>query len=64
MSDEKKGDWCPIWDGLFWTFIADHTPFFLQNPRLSMMARTWEKMSAEKQREHRKAADGFLDGLK
>ncbi len=63
MSDEPKGDWCPIWDGLFWTFIADHLPFFLKNPRLSMMARSWEKMSAEKQAAHRKAADGFLANL-
>lgn len=60
MSDEPKGEWCKIWDGLFWTFIADHTPFFLKNPRLSMMARTWEKMTAEKQEAHRQAADGFL----
>ncbi len=63
MSDEPKGDWCRIWDGLFWTFIADHTPFFLKNPRLSMMARSWEKMTAEKQAAHREAADGFLAEL-
>ena len=63
MSDEPKGDWCGIWDGLFWTFIADHTPFFLKNPRLSMMARSWEKMSSEKQNAHRQAADKFLATL-
>jgi deoxyribodipyrimidine photolyase-related protein len=64
MSDEPKGDWCAIWDGLFWTFIADHTPFFLKNPRLSMMARSWEKMSEEKKQFHRKTADEFLGSLK
>jgi deoxyribodipyrimidine photolyase-related protein len=63
MSDEAKGDWCGIWDGLFWTFIADHTPFFLKNPRLSMMARTWEKMPASKQAAHRAMADNFLASL-
>jgi deoxyribodipyrimidine photolyase-related protein len=63
MSDEPKGDWCRIWDGLFWTFIADNTPFFLKNPRLSMMARTWEKMSAGKQESHRTAAGEFLAAL-
>ena len=61
MSDEPKGPWCQVWDGLFWTFIGDHSPFFLKNPRLSMMARSWEKMSPEKQEAHRKAAEGFLD---
>ena len=63
MSDEPKGDWCRIWDGLFWTFIADYQPFFLKNPRLSMMARNWEKMSEEKQAGHREAAMGFLESL-
>ena len=63
MSDEPKGAWCQVWDGLFWTFIGDHTPFFLKNPRLSMMARSWEKMTPEKQESHRDAADGFLAGL-
>jgi deoxyribodipyrimidine photolyase-related protein len=63
MSDEEKGDWGPIWDGLFWSFIADHTPFFLKNPRLSMMARSWEKMAPEKQSVHREAAARFLATL-
>ena len=63
MSDEPKGPWCQIWDGLFWTFIGDHTPFFLKNPRLSMMARSWEKMTPEKQEAHRSAADSFLAEL-
>lgn len=64
MSDESKGPWCPVWDALFWTFIGDHTPFFLKNPRLSMMGRNWEKQSPEKQAAHRKIADDFLAGLK
>jgi deoxyribodipyrimidine photolyase-related protein len=60
MSDEPKGDWCAVWDGLFWTFIADHLPFFGSNPRLSMMARSWMKMTTEKQHAHRRAAEGYL----
>lgn len=63
MSDESKGPWCEIWDGLFWTFIADHTGFFLSNPRLSMMARTWLKLPGEKQNAHRMAAETFLAKL-
>lgn len=64
MSNEKKGDWCPIWDGLFWSFIGDHSDFFLSNPRLSMMARNWEKQDADKKKAHRQAAEGFLKSLK
>ncbi|MES2474476.1 MAG: cryptochrome/photolyase family protein [Verrucomicrobiota bacterium] len=60
MSDESKGPWCEVWDGLFWTFIADHAEFFLTNPRLSMMARTWLKMPTTKQAAHRHAAESYL----
>lgn len=63
MSDEAKGPWCRVWDGLFWSFIAVHEEFFLRNPRLSMMARTWQKLAAEKQAGHLEAAAGFLAEL-
>jgi deoxyribodipyrimidine photolyase-related protein len=63
MSDELKGPWCRVWDGLFWSFIGDHREFFLKNPRLSMMVRTWEKLSPEKQADHRRSARDFLVGL-
>ncbi len=63
MSDETKGPWCGVWDGLFWTFIGDHLPFFLKNPRLSMMARSWEKQSPEKKSAHRQAAETFLASI-
>ncbi len=64
MSDEKKGEWYEIWDGLFWSFIGDHADFFLSNPRLSMMARNWNKQDPAKQKAHRHAAEGFLKSLK
>lgn len=63
MSDEPAGDWCAIWDALFWTFIADELKFFSANPRLSMMARTWEKLGHEKQETHRRTAERFLQTL-
>jgi len=63
MSDEPKGPWCGIWDGLFWSFIGDHADFFMRNPRLSMMARNWEKMGSERQNEHRKKSGAFLHSI-
>ncbi len=63
MSDEPKGPWCEVWDGLFWSFIGDHTGFFLKTPRLSMMARNWEKMGSLKQNAHRENAENFLRRL-
>ena len=64
MSDEKKGPWTETWDALFWTFVADHQELFLKNPRSSMMARNWQKFSAEKQSGLRERADDFLAGLR
>ena len=30
MSDYRKGDWCEVWDGLFWSFIQRHGDLFPQ----------------------------------
>jgi len=63
MSDYKKGKWSVIWDGLFWRFMDVHRDFFLSNPRLGMLVRTYDKMSEEKKRGHHKVAERFLEGL-
>lgn len=48
MSNYKKGNWCNVWDALFWNFMNKHRHFFLSNPRLAMLIRTYDKMSDEK----------------
>lgn len=63
MSDFKKGDWCEVWDGLFWTFVADHHEFFLKNYRMAQMARLYERMDPSKQAAHRENAEEFLRKL-
>ena len=63
MSDFKKGPWQAVWDGLFWRFIHVHRDFFLKNPRMGMMVRTFDKMAAEKQKAHLRNAAAFLDEL-
>ena len=63
ISDHKRGDWCEVWDALFWTFIADYHEFFASQPRLSMMARTCEKLGP-KLVAHRRKAETFLGNLK
>ncbi len=62
MSDFRRGEWCAIWDALFWTFIADHRDVFLSNPRLTMMARLVEKQGA-KLDAHRRIAERYISGL-
>jgi deoxyribodipyrimidine photolyase-related protein len=63
MSDYPKGDWQVIWDGLFWRFMHVHRDFFLSNPRLGMLVRTFDKMAPEKQQQHLLAAEKFLGNL-
>ncbi len=63
MSDYPKGDWQPIWDGLFWRFMHTHRDFFLKNPRLGMLVKTFDKMPEEKQQGHMKQAEKFLKKL-
>lgn len=63
MSDYKKGQWQEVWDGLFWRFMDKQRNFFLKNPRLSMLIRSFDKMSEEKKQNHLSNAEQFLDSL-
>jgi deoxyribodipyrimidine photolyase-related protein len=60
MGDWPKGPWQEIWDGLFWRFMHVHRNFFLQNPRLGMLIKTFDKMPDDKKKKHLKAAEDFL----
>ncbi len=48
MGGYPKEDWCDGVDGLYWQFIKKHEAFFLKNPRLSMMARSCQKITKER----------------
>lgn len=63
MSNYEKGDWQKTWDGLFWTFMDKHRDFFLSNPRLGMLIRTFDKMSPDTKTRHLTAAREFLSHL-
>ncbi len=63
MSNYSKGDWQGVWDGLFWTFMDKHREFFLSNPRLGMLIRTFDKMKQETKEKHFKNAAIFLERL-
>jgi deoxyribodipyrimidine photolyase-related protein len=60
MSDYKKGDWCDVWDGLFWRFIDNHKAFFMKNHRLNMMVKTLEKMEPGRKKSLFLAAEEFI----
>ena len=60
MSDYKSGEWCDIWDGLFWKFIKDNEKFFRKQYRLAMLTRNLDKMPQEKLDNHLEKANNFL----
>ncbi len=63
MSDFPKGEWQNIWDGLFWRFMDVHRDFFLTNPRLGMLVRTFDKMDPSKRSLHIETAENYLQSL-
>lgn len=63
MSNYDKGDWQATWDGLFWRFMDVYREFFLKNPRLGMLVRTFDKMAPEKKATHIANAEAYLKSL-
>jgi deoxyribodipyrimidine photolyase-related protein len=63
MSNYAKGDWCPIWDGLFWRWIDKNQEKLKGNPRWSMMCAQLNKMAPEKRENHLKVANEYLERL-
>jgi deoxyribodipyrimidine photolyase-related protein len=64
MSDYKKtGEWTAIWDAMFWRFMHVHRNFFLSNPRLGMLVKTFDKRPEEKRNHHLALAEKFLQQL-
>jgi deoxyribodipyrimidine photolyase-related protein len=64
MSDYNKNDsWVQTWDALFWRFMHVHRAFFLQNPRLGMLVKTFDKMDESKRNNLLRTAEKFLENL-
>ena len=62
MSDYSKGDWCEVWDALYWRFIDREREFFSANPRMRVMIGQLDRMGARLDH-HRMVADRFLENL-
>lgn len=63
MSHYKNGEWCVLWDGLYWRFIDKHRKLFSKNPRMSMMVKQMEKMDTNRKENLITAANAFLKSL-
>ncbi len=62
MSDYAKGDWCEVWDALYWRFIDRERAFFGANPRMRVMVGQLDRMG-KKLDQHRAVAANFLEKL-
>jgi deoxyribodipyrimidine photolyase-related protein len=60
MGDFQTGDWCEIWDSLFWGFIGRHREFFAANPRLSVMVRQFDRMDRNRTKRLLHRSEEFL----
>ncbi|MFZ9515378.1 MAG: cryptochrome/photolyase family protein [Bacteroidia bacterium] len=63
MGDFEKGPWTEVWDGLYWRFIDKHRDFFLKNPRMGVMVKSYDKMDVGKRDRLSAVANQFLEGL-
>ena len=61
MSNFKKGPWCDIVDGLYWSFIKNNLNYFKTNPRLAVMPRALERLKPERTELIFSAANKFIE---
>ena len=60
MSNFKKGEWCDIVDGLYWSFIERNMSEIKKNYRMSMMANAYKKISEERKKTIFAKANEFI----
>jgi len=60
MSDFPKGDWCQVWDALYWYFVYNHKTFFKRAPRMAIMWALLKRMDKAKLKKHLEVAKKYL----
>jgi deoxyribodipyrimidine photolyase-related protein len=63
MSDYPKGEWCDIWDALYWSFIDKNRETFSKNPRMSLMVNILNKKDKKNMEVLMKTAQEYLKTL-
>ncbi len=61
MSDFTQGEWCEVWDALYWQFVDDYRDVFLDNRRSSMMVRQYDKLDPARRSRLAEVARPWLD---
>lgn len=63
MGNYARGEWCDVWDGLYWRWIWKNRKQLSGNPRWAMMVSMAEKMDTAKRDKHLETAANFLRGF-
>ena len=60
MSDYRRGDWCQVWDELFYNFLDDHRAIIAKNPRLSILLRNLDKIPKDRLSKIKKTINRYI----
>lgn len=61
MSWYQKGDWCDVWDGLYWGFIYDHKDQLAKNPHTKPIVAQLNRLDQDRKRIIGYRASDFLN---
>jgi len=61
MSNYKRGDWCDILDGLYWSFTEQNQDFYKSNPRLSILTRSLDRLDPDRKKHIFFEAEKFIN---
>lgn len=59
-SDYERGEWCNVWDGLYWRFIEKHKTVLKKNSRMRAVVQRLENLDADRKRIISYRAEDFL----
>lgn len=63
MSDYKKGEWCKIWDALYYNFINTHQKMLEKNYATSRQVAFWKKKTDNEKKKILKISKDYLDNI-
>ena len=63
MSNYPRGEWCDIYDGLYWRWIWKNRKRLSTNPRWAMMCKLAERMGEKKMNQHLHRAETYLSRI-
>lgn len=61
MSNYEKGEWCNVWDGLYWRFVDTHKAILKKHPSMRSVVHRLERLDADRKRIISYRADDFLN---